>query len=211
MEKTQILKALEQLKDDKKKFVQSYDLIITLKDINTKTAPVDAFVVMPHTRGKTVKVCAVVGQELAEQASKQCDLVIRETELLKYRDNKAAKKLAGEYDFFLAQITLMPQIAQYFGRSFGPRGKMPNPKAGCVVAPTANLSVVKERLQKTVHVKSKEALALQCIIGNESMDIEQVADNILAVVTQVSKALPNEDQNVKAVFIKKTMSKPIKV
>jgi len=211
MEKTQILKALEQLKDDKKKFVQSYDLIITLKDINTKTAPVDAFVVMPHTRGKTVKVCAVVGQELAEQASKQCDLVIRETELLKYRDNKAAKKLAGEYDFFLAQITLMPQIAQFFGRSFGPRGKMPNPKAGCVVAPTANLSVVKERLQKTVHVKSKEALALQCIIGNESMDIEQVADNILAVVTQVSKALPNEDQNVKAVFIKKTMSKPIKV
>src|SRR3989338_3929702 len=211
MEKTQILKALEQLKDDKKKFVQSYDLIITLKDINTKTAPVDAFVVMPHTRGKTVKVCAVVGQELAEQASKRCDLVIRETELPKYRDNKAAKKLAGEYDFFLAQITLMPQIAQFFGRSFGPRGKMPNPKAGCVVAPTANLSVVKERLQKTVHVKSKEALALQCIIGNESMDIEQVADNILAVVTQISKALPQEDQNVKAVFIKKTMSKPIKV
>ena len=211
MEKTQILKALEQLKDDKKKFVQSYDLIITLKDINTKTAPVDAFVVMPHSRGKTIKVCAVVGQELAEQAAKQCDMVIRETELAKYRDNKAAKKLAAQYDFFLAQITLMPQIAQFFGRSFGPRGKMPNPKAGCVVAPTANLSVVKERLQKTVHVKSKDSLALQCIIGNESMKVEDVADNIMAVVTQVSKALPQEDQNVKAVFIKKTMSKPIKV
>jgi len=211
MDKAQILKALEQLKDDKKKFVQSYDLIITLKDINTKTAPVDAVVVLPHSRGKVTKICAVVGQELAEQAGQHCDRVIRETELTKYRDNKAAKKLAGEYDFFVAQVTLMPQIAQVLGRSFGPRGKMPNPKAGCVVSPTGSMAAVKERLQKTVHMKSRDSLALQCIIGSEQMKIEEVADNVLAVVTQVSKVLPAEDQNVKAVYVKKTMSKPIKV
>ena len=211
MEKTQILKALEQLNDSRKKFVQSYDLIITLKDINTKTAPVDAFVVMPHSRGKTVKICAVVGQELAEQATQQYDKVIRESDLANYRDVKTAKKLAQDYDFFVAQITLMPQIAQVFGKSFGPRGKMPNPKAGCVVAPNANLSLVKERLQKTIHVKSKDSLALQCIIGSEQMKTGEVADNIVAVINQVSKALPNEDQNVKNIYIKKTMSKPIKV
>ena len=211
MDKAQILKALEQLKDDKKKFVQSYDLIITLRDINTKTAPVDAVVVLPHARGKTIKICAFVGQELAEQAAQHCDRVIRETELPKYRDNKLAKKLAEEYDFFVAQVTLMPQIAQVVGRSFGPRGKMPNPKAGCVVPPTGNMAVVKERLQKTVQMKSREALAVQCIIGSEHMKIEEVADNILAVVNQVSKSLPAEDQNVRAVYVKKTMSKLIKV
>ena len=211
MEKTQILKALEQLKDDKKKFVQSYDLIITLKDINTKTAPVDAFVVMPHTRGKTVKVCAVVGQELAEQASKQCDLVIRETELLKYRDNKAAKKLAGEYDFFLAQITLMPQIAQFFGRSFGPRGKMPNPKIGAVVPANANLEPLIKRLRATIRLVTKKGLNLQCLIGKENQSEEEIAENILIIYQALTKQVPDEHHNIKNLMLKTTMGKTVKI
>ncbi|HLC74298.1 MAG TPA: 50S ribosomal protein L1 [Candidatus Nanoarchaeia archaeon] len=213
MDKARVTKALEQLQAEKqRKFQQSYDFIVTLKDINVKTQPIDAYVVLPHSRGKTVKVCALVGQELAEQAAKNCDLVIREMQFDAYKGKpKDAKKLAKTYDFFIAQANLMTQIAAVFGRSFGPRGKMPNPKAGCVVPPQANLAVLKERLQKTVHVKAKDALMLQCIIGNEKMSMDEVTDNVMAVLTQVTKALPNEEQNINCIYLKKTMSKPVKV
>ena len=213
MDKAQILKALDELnKEQKRKFLQSYDLIINLKDIDIKVKPVDAYVVLPHSRGKQVKICALVGQELAEQAGTACDLVVREMQFDSYKGNaKNTKELAKTYDFFIAQANLMTQIAAVFGRTFGPRGKMPNPKAGCVVPPQANLSVLKERLQKTVHVKTKEALMLQCIIGNESMNATEVADNVVAVVQQIAKILPQEEQNIARVYLKKTMSKPIMV
>ncbi|MBS3138420.1 hypothetical protein J4207_01810 [Candidatus Woesearchaeota archaeon] len=213
MDKARVIKAVEQLAAEKqRKFQQSYDLVITLKDVNVKTQPIDTFIVLPHSRGKQVKICALVGQELAEQAGTACDLVVREMQFDSYKGNaKNTKELAKTYDFFIAQANLMTQIAAVFGRTFGPRGKMPNPKAGCVVPPQANLSVLKERLQKTVHVKTKEALMLQCIIGNESMNATEVADNVVAVVQQIAKILPQEEQNIARVYLKKTMSKPITV
>lgn len=212
MEKTQIIKALEELhKQEKRKFVQSYDLIVTLKDVDVKTKPVDMFAVLPHSRGKKIKVCALVGQELAEQAAKTCDFVIRENDFATYKDKKKLKNLARSYDFFIAQVTLMPQVAAVFGRVLGPRGRMPNPKAGCVVPPSADLGSLKERLQKTVQLKSRNSPMVQCIVGSEDMNTEQVADNVLSVYNQVSKMLPNEEQNIKIVYLKKSMSNVVKV
>jgi large subunit ribosomal protein L1 len=212
MEKTQIIKALEELhKQEKRKFVQSFDLIVTLKDVDVKVKPVDAFAVLPHSRGKKIKVCALVGQELAEQAAKTCDFVIRENDFVTYKDKKKLKNLARSYDFFVAQVTLMPQVAAVFGRVLGPRGRMPNPKSGCVVPPSADLGSLKERLQKTVQLKSRNSPMVQCIVGSEDMSTEQVADNVLSVYNQVLKMLPNEEQNIKTVYLKKSMSNVIKV
>lgn len=212
MEKDRIIKALEELQKEKKRnFSQSYDLIITLRDIDIKTKPIESFIIMPHSRGKKVKICAFVGQELAEQAEKNFDLVVREKNFDEYKEKKKTKMLAKEYDFFIAQATLMPQVAAVFGRSLGPKGKMPNPKAGCVVPPNANLTVLKERLQKMVQVKAKNAPMIQCIVGNENMKQEETVENVLTLLTQVAKSLPNEEQNIHTVYLKKTMSKVVKV
>ena len=105
----------------------------------------------------------------------------------------------------------MPQVAAVLGRVLGPRGRMPNPKAGCVVPPSADLAGLKERLQKTVQLKSRNSPMVQCIVGSEDMGTEQVADNVLSVYNQVSKMLPNEEQNIKTVYLKKSMSNVIKV
>ena len=212
MEKDRIVKALEELQKEKKRnFSQSYDIIITLRDLDIKTKPIESFVLMPHSRGKKVKICAFVGQELAEQAEKNCDLVVREKNFDEYKDKKKTKKLAREYDYFIAQVTLMPQVAAVFGRSLGPKGKMPNPKAGCVVTPNANLAVLKERLQKMVQIKAKNAPMIQCIVGNESMKQEETVENVLTLLTQVAKSLPSEEQNIHTVYLKKTMSKVVKI
>jgi large subunit ribosomal protein L1 len=122
-----------------------------------------------------------------------------------------AKKLAEQYDYFIAQASLMPKIAANFGRTLGSRGKMPNPKLGCVVPPTTNLEPLTKRLQNTLRLQAKKGLNLQCLIGKENQPEEEIIANILAVHTAVVKQLPNEVQNVKNVALKLTMGKPVKL
>ena len=151
MEKTDLINAVKKLKSDpsKRNFAQSVDLIINLHNLDMKKqeSNVDTYIALHHDRGRKLKICAIVGPELADSAKQVCDGTITSEEMVRvYKDNKKAiKKLANQYDYFIAQATIMPQIATVFGRVFGPRGKMPNPKAGCVVPPNANLKIVYDR------------------------------------------------------------------
>jgi large subunit ribosomal protein L1 len=213
LDKEQVHKAIEELKKlPKKKFSQSYDLIINLKHIELKSNPVDISVVLPHERGVKIKIAAFVDQGLAEQASKFCDLVIKENEFSSYTDKNKVKKLAEEYHFFISQANLMAKVAGTFGKILGTRGKMPNPKMGCVVPPNANLDVVTKRLRATVRLQAKKALNLQCMVGKENQPEAEVIENVLAIYNTVIKQLPQDEaQNVKNACLKLTMSKPVRI
>lgn len=214
MDKEQVQNALDELKKlPKRKFSQSYDLIINLKNIDLKVNPVDLFVALPNPRGMKLKIAAMVDQELAEQANKFCDLTIRENEFAKYSaDKKLAKRLASEYDYFIAQANLMPKIAAVFGRFLGTKGKMPNPKAGCVVPANANIELLVKKLNQTIHLTAKKALNLQCLVGKEGQKDEDIVNNILAAYQNVAKHMPqDENQNIKNICLKLTMSKPVKI
>jgi len=212
MDKEQIKKALEEVKKQpKRKFTQSYDLVINLKNFVVKQNPLDFFVTLPFSKGKKIKIAAFVDQHLADQAQKYCDLAIRETGFDKYADKKTGKKLAKEYDYFIAQATLMPKIAAAFGKALGTQGKMPNPKLGCVVPPNAILEPLVKKLSTTVHLTAKKGMNLQCLVGREDQPEHEIIDNILAVYNTVLKNLPNEEQNIKNVQLKVTMGQPIKI
>jgi large subunit ribosomal protein L1 len=88
---------------------------------------------------------------------------------------------------------------------------MPNPKAGCVVAPRSNLKPLYDRLQKTIRILARNKPLLQLTIGREDMTDEQIADNLLLIYDQIIHHLPKERNNVKNVFLKATMSQPVKV
>ena len=73
MNKEDIIKTLNELKaQPKKKFTQSYDLIINLKNIVVKSAPVDFYVTLHYPKGK-----------LIESTKQFCDLVITEKDFPK--------------------------------------------------------------------------------------------------------------------------------
>lgn len=214
MEKVQIKKAVEELLKNapKRKFSQSIDLIINLKDINLKKPEeqLDLFVTLPHKRGKEIKVAAFVGPELVDEATKECNTVIKAADFKSY-DPKKAKKLASENDMFIAQANVMKDVAVQFGRVFGPRNKMPNPKAGAVVAPSASLKPLVERLQKVVRVTAKKSPVVHVMIAKENQPMEEIVNNIHTTYNYVMHALPKEKNNIKNVYLKLTMSKPVKV
>ena len=215
MNKQTVIKALEALEKDspQRKFNQSVDLIIALKDLDFKktTDQVDFFITLHYTTGKKVKVCAFVGAELKAEAEKVFDHVILESDFGKY-DKKKAKKLAKQYDFFVAQANIMAKVAQVFGRYLGVRGKMPNPKAGCVVPPKgANLKTLYDKLQKTIKISAKKIPLIQLRAGTQEMPAEQVADNIMFIYDQLIHHLPNEKHNISVVYIKLTMGKPARI
>ncbi|MEM3374526.1 MAG: 50S ribosomal protein L1 [Candidatus Woesearchaeota archaeon] len=212
MEDKIIKEAISKLKESpKRNFKQTIDLIINLKGLDLKKPEhqIELFLQMPKFKGKKAKVCALVGPEMAEQA-KAMDHYILLPDFDKL-DKKAIKKLAREYDFFVGQATIMPKIAAVFGRVLGPKGKMPNPKAGCVVPPNANLKAVYDKLQGTVKLSCKKAPLMQTIVGNEDSPVEEVLENIKYVYNNVVHALPQGEHNVKSVYIKYTMGNPIKV
>ncbi len=212
MNKQQVEKAIKELKKGtKRKFSQSYDLIINLKGINPKSENVDFFVTLPHPKPKKPKIAIFSGPELKDQAKQVCDLVITEADFPKYADPKAIKKLAQEYDYFIAQANLMAKVAQNFGKVLGTKGKMPNPKLGCVVPPNANLEPLIKKLQATVRLSNNKATNLQCMIGKEDQSDDHIAENAVAVYNSTIKNVPQEKQNIKNVQLKLTMGKPVKI
>ena len=206
---------MEKLKKEtpKKKFVQSVDLIIALKDLDFKKTEqqVDFFVTLTHDTGKKKKICALVGPELLDEARATCDETILVDDFNKYTKQKA-KKLAQDYDFFIAQATIMTKVAAAFGRYLGVRGKMPNPKAGCVVPPKgAGLKALCERLQTTVKITARKVPLIQLRVGTEGMNPEHVADNVTYIYDQLIHHLPGERNNIHAAYLKLTMGKPLKL
>jgi large subunit ribosomal protein L1 len=198
----------------KRKFAQSVDLIFNLKDLDLKKPEeqLDVWVPLANDRGKAVRIGAFVGPEMQVQAKTACETVIVHDDFKRYEGKKKdIRKLAKTHDIFVAQANIMPDVAKFFGRVLGPRGKMPNPKAGCVVPPNANLKALTEKLKKMIHVVAKIQLSAKCSIGKEDMQDDKLIENIMTVYNAVIHSLPQEINNIKSVMLKLSMGPVFKV
>jgi large subunit ribosomal protein L1 len=216
MNKNEALEVIKNLRKDhqKKKFVQMVDLVINLQDLDFKKPEhqIDFYITLPHATGKKKNIAALVDVDLFDEAKNVCDTVIPLYQFEEFaKDKKKIKKLAKQNDFFIAQSTIMTKIAATYGRVLGPKNKMPNPKAGCVVLPKTNLKPLYDKLQRTVRVLARTKPLVQIAIGREDMSDEQLADNLYTVYDQLIHHLPKERNNLKNIFIKTTMSKASKV
>jgi len=216
MDKKDALDVIKKLREasPKRKFVQAVDLIVNLQDLDFKKPEhqLDFYVVLPHNTGKKKKIAAFVDVDMIEEAKAACDVVIPLLQFEDYaKDKKRIKKLAKQNDYFIAQSTIMSKIAATFGRILGPKNKMPNPKAGCVIAPKTNIKPLYDKLQKTIRILARNKPLVQLCIGREDMVDEQLADNLFTVYDQLIHHLPKEKNNLKSIFIKTTMGKAVKV
>ncbi len=210
MDKEEVLSAISEIRKISKKrnFKQNFDLIINLKGLNLKKSEenINIFVNLHYGIGKKLKVCGFVDQQLASKAKEVFDSVVLDEDFDKYsRDKKLIKGLVNGSDVFVAQANLMGKVATAFGKTLGPRGKMPNPKVGGVITPATNLKVLYDKFQKTIHLQTKNELILKCGIGNEDMKDEEIVDNIITVYNSLMPVLPQEKANIRSVLLKMTM------
>ena len=201
----QLKKTLEELKKEKpRKFSQSVDLIVNLQKFDIKKSQINIFVQVPH-KIKDKKIAAFL-----ETKHKFLETITR-NDFKKYSDKKEIKKLIGNYDFFVAQASLMPSVATGFGRVLGPTGKMPSPQLGIVMNPDdKSMNELVDKINHSIRIRAKEA-SIKTVVGKDNMKNEDIIENILTVYNALLKVLPKGNDNVKNVEIKFTMTKPIKI
>src|SRR5579863_9451625 len=192
-----------------RKFKQSFELILKLKDIDVKKTDlnINEVVFLPNKLSELARVCVFASGDNAVRAQRAgADRVIESAELDRLASEKRqAKKLAREYQFFLADTSLMPKIGRVLGPYLGPKGRMPTP-----VPPNAPLETMLSRYRTAVRVKSRGSLSVAGKVGDESLEDSKVADNALAVIAQVEKKLPSGERNIQTLTMKKSMGKTIK-
>ena len=192
-----------------RKFKESLELYITLKDIDVKKGfALNEVIQLPKQMSKPAAVCVMATGDMGLKAKDaKADEVMDNDHLSKLaEDKRASRKVINKYDFFLADTKLMPVVGKSLGQLLGPRGKMPTP-----VPFNAPIESFLERFRSSIRVRVKNSLSISCKIGDVTMDEHDVAANAIAVINNLKTKLPNGDKNIRKYMIKTTMGKAIKI
>lgn len=207
-----ILSAVKEAKEksQKRKFNQSIELIIKLQDIDMKApeSKIQEIIELPYAPEKTNKVCVIGSGELAMKAKNaNADYVIERGELESLAGKKQdLRKVANNYDFFIAEAPLMPLVGRTLGSVLGPRGKMPVP-----VPPSADIAGLIKKHRKTIIVRMRNQPILQNRVATENMKDEEITENVQTVLRVLEGKLKKGMKNIKAVYIKTAMGTPVKI
>jgi len=207
-----IIEAVKEAKEKAKerKFKESVDLSISFRNLDLKKPEnrISTEITLPHPINKPVKVCVIASGDLEVRAKNEgVDAVLSRTDLEKFlSDRKAAKKLAKQFDFFLAQVDLMPLVGRSLGPVLGPRGKMPKP-----IPPTADVKSLVEQYRRTVRIRMRNNPVIHVRVGTKDMEDEKIAENIKAVLEFLLEKLEKGIQNIKSIYVKTTMGPPVPV
>jgi large subunit ribosomal protein L1 len=165
-------------------------------------------VVLPHGLGKSVSVLVFAqgeGASLAREAG--ADYVADDDEVI----NNIQNGWTG-FDVAIATPDMMGQVGR-LGRVLGPRGLMPNPKAGTVVQAEDIPRVIEETKAGRVEFRIDKTANLHVPIGKSSFDADKLYDNAAALMEAVKKARPPAAKGtyVRRVTITTTMGPGIKI
>ena len=201
-----VKKAIEAAKP--RGFKESVEIAVNLKDVDLSVPKnrIDDEVVLPKGRGKTVRVCVFASGELALKARAAADLVIQPQEIEEYASDRAkARRLASEYDIFVAEAPLMPVIGKRLGIVLGPRGRMPRP-----VPPTSDPTNMINAMRNTVRVRSKDRRTFHAPIGTRDMAAEDIAENLDFLMRRLMGKLERGRFNIQSAFVKTTIGPAVR-
>jgi large subunit ribosomal protein L1 len=165
-------------------------------------------VVLPHGLGKTVRVLVFAQGDGATNARNAgADTVADDEETL--------TKIQGgwlDFDVAIATPDMMGKVGK-LGRVLGPRGLMPNPKAGTVVSPADMSRAVQESKAGRVEFRLDKTSNIHVSIGKASFDEQKLFENFTALMEAIVKARPATAKGnyIKHITITSTMGPGVKV
>ncbi len=163
-------------------------------------------VVLPHGTGKTVKVLVFAKGDKVDQALAAGADYAGGDELVPKIQNEGWL----DFDVVIATPDMMGVVGR-LGRVLGPKGLMPNPKAGTVTMDVVN--AIEEVKAGKIEYRLDKANIIHVPVGKASFTEEQIADNFKALMSAVVKARPAaaKGQYLKSVTIASTMGPGIKL
>lgn len=188
------------------KFNESVDVAVNLGiDARKSDQVVRGSVVLPAGTGKSVRVAVFAQGAKAEEAKAAGADVVG-------FDDLAATVKGGTIDFDVCIATpdAMKVVGQ-LGQILGPRGLMPNPKVGTVSMDVTN--AVKNAKAGQVQYRTDKAGIVMCTIGRASFSIDQLQQNMTALIDALNKAKPAaaKGQYLKKVSVSSTMGAGVRV
>ena len=163
-------------------------------------------VLLPHGTGKTVKVLVFAkGTKLDEAQAAGADFVGGE-ELIPKIQNEGWL----DFDVVVATPDMMGVVGR-LGRVLGPKGLMPNPKAGTVTMDVTK--AVNDIKAGKIEYRLDKANIIHVPIGKASFTEEQLADNFQSLITAINKAKPSslKGQYLKSCVVAPTMGPGVKI
>jgi large subunit ribosomal protein L1 len=190
-------------------FRETVDLAVNLRDLdlNDPANRVDESVVLPSGTGQDTRIVVFASGETALRAEDVADDVLGSDELEELGDDQdAAKDLAGETDFFVAEANLMQDIGRYLGTVLGPRGKMPTP-----LQPDDDVVEVVNRMKNTVQIRSRDRRTFHTRVGAQDMSADEISENIDVIVRRLEAELEKGPLNIDTIYVKTTMGPSVEV
>ena len=163
-------------------------------------------VVLPHGTGKTVRVLVFARGAKADEARAAGADFVGAEELIPRIQNQGW----FEYDVVVATPDMMGVVGR-LGRVLGPKGLMPNPKAGTVTMDVTK--AIKDIKSGKIEYRLDKTNIIHVPIGKASFTEEQLADNFQTLMGAINKARPSagKGQFLKSVTITPTMGPGVKI
>ncbi|MBR5306987.1 MAG: 50S ribosomal protein L1 [Oscillospiraceae bacterium] len=191
----------------KAKFDETVELHVRLGvDSRHADQQVRGAVVLPHGTGKNVKVLVIAkGDKEKEALEAGADLVGAEDMVAKIQNEGWM-----DFDVLITTPDMMGLVGR-LGRVLGPRGLMPNPKAGTVTPNVAQ--AVKEAKAGKIEYRLDKANIIHVPVGKASFGTEKLSDNINTVMDAIVKAKPAaaKGQYIRSAAIATTMGPGVKL
>ncbi len=191
----------------KAKFDETVELHVRLGvDSRHADQQVRGAVVLPNGTGKTVRTMVFCKADKAEAAKAAGADYVGEADYVE----KIMKENWFEFDVVIATPDMMGVIGR-LGRVLGPKGLMPNPKAGTVTPDVAR--AVTEAKAGKIEYRLDRNNIIHCPIGKASFGKEKLAENFDAIMGAIIKAKPAaaKGQYIKSCVVASTMGPGVKV
>ncbi|EGD73622.1 large subunit ribosomal protein 1 [Salpingoeca rosetta] len=196
------------LKQKKRKFRETVELQVMLKNYDpSRDKRFSGTVRLPGIARPGMKVC-VLGDDAHCDEAKAADIPCMDVDSLKKlkKNKKLVKKLAKQYDAFLASSKLLKQLPRILGPGLNKAGKFPSP-----VSHEEKLPEKVDELKATVKFQMKKVLTLGVAIGHVDMSEEELITNSIQAVNFLVSLLKKNWQNVRSLNIKSTMGPPQRI
>ena len=211
IEKTKLYDAAEAMdlvcKTAKAKFDETVEVHIRLGvDSRHADQQVRGAIVLPHGTGKTVRTLVFARGDKADAAKAAGADYVGAEEYV----TKITAENWFEFDVVIATPDMMGVIGR-LGKVLGPKGLMPNPKAGTVTMDVAR--AVNEAKAGKIEYRLDKTNIIHCPIGKASFGIEKLTENFNTLLGAVIKAKPAsaKGQYIKSCVVASTMGPGVKV